>query len=371
MSYPFMEIPIEAPILSRCGYKPNEVVNHLQKALRDAGAHSTARCIHLAADLVCSGGLLSLFKLLWEYALINVGLGSPRVFLYLAQRMKEIEAIAKELPDEMAYSNEKFQIRIGEIILVLREAPTRSVVPWPKVSVETHDAGWIRGAVVDPVTESAALRLTWKPEGDFSLLRTAGGQISKAINEGSTERALFWVKWLLEEDAILRKSQKGAALSTIERGPATLNSKARTEASYFILHLYSEIYKELARKQLIRMHDEFRSLIELWNTPPKGLSGSAKKQVLTILTQILTEVPRWKVPAAPGLIKDPIQLSNAVKQVPVFFKEVLAYDSPKQVHKLEKAFKQKAATEKPAAKKVDGPMTKEEAFDRAFELYMK
>jgi len=370
MSYPFMDNIVEQPVLSRCGYKPNEVVNHLQKALQDAGAHSTARCLHLAADLVCSGGIVSLLKLLWEYALLHIGIGSPRVFIYLAQRIKEIEAIMKTLPDEMAYSNETFQIRVGEIILVLREAPTRSIVPWPKVSTETHDEGWIRGAAIDPITESAAVRLTWKPEGDFSILRTAGGQISKAINEGSTDRALFWVKWLLEEDAIIRKNQKGA-LTTIERGPANLSSRSRTEASFFILHLYSEIYKELARKQMIRMHEEFRSLIELWNMPPKGLSGSAKKQILTILTQILTEVPRWKVPAATGLIKDPIQLSNAVKQVPVFFREVLSYDSPKQTGKLEKAFKNRGASDKPVAKKASAALTQMEAYDKAFELYLK
>jgi hypothetical protein len=369
MSFPFMENIVDQPILSRSGYKPNEVVNSLQKSLQDASIHSTGKCLHLTADLVCSGGIDMLYKILWEYALLHVGIGSPRVFLYLQQRIKDVENILKSLPDDLAYSNETFQLRIGEIILVIRSAPTHSIIPWPKVSTETHDEGWLRGANIDPLTESAALRRTWKPEGDFSILRTAGAQISKAINDGSTERALFWVKWLLEEDVILRKNNRGP-LTTIERGPQTAPSKQRTEVSYFILHLYSEIYKELVQKQLIRMNDEFRSLIDLWNNPPKGISATSKRQILAILTQILTEVPRWKVPAAPGLIKDPIQLSNAVKQVPTFFKEVLSYQKPKDSHKLEKAFKHRAASEKPT-KKVTAALTQMEAFDKAFELYLK
>jgi hypothetical protein len=118
------------------------------------------------------------------------------------------------------------------------------------------------------------------------------------------------------------------------------------------------------------MNEEFKSLIMLWNNPPKGLSATSKRQILAILTQILTEVPRWKVPAAPGLIKDPIQLSNAVKQVPMFFKEVLSYQMPKDSHKLEKAFKHRGASEK-VVKKPTAAMSQMEAFDKAFELYLK
>ena len=238
----------EQPPRTRCGYPPNEVIASLEKVLPQTGAHSTGRALHFTADLVCSGGLYNLFRILWEYALIHIGLSSPRVFVYLKQRIHDIDSIMKTLPDETAYTSENFQVRVGELIIVLRDAPTRSAPPWPKVGIETHDEGWIRGAVTDPITESAALRRTWKPEGDFSILRTAGGQLSKAIGDGSTERALFWVKWLLEEDAIIRKRQKGGALTTIERGPATLSSRQRTEVSYFILSLYSEIYKELAAK---------------------------------------------------------------------------------------------------------------------------
>ena len=362
----------EQPPRTRCGYPPNEVILAFQKTLAESGVQATGRCIHYAADLICSGGINNVFRILWEYSLQHVGLASARIFVYLKQRIKEVEDILKTLPDETAYASQDFQLKVGELILVIRDAPTRSLTPWPKVNSETHDEGWIRGAVIDPVTESAALRRAWRPEGDMSLLRTAGAHISKAINEGSTERALWWVKWLLEEDVLLGKFQKGASLSTIERGPATLSVKQRKEVSFFIIHLYSEIYRELAGKGVVKMSEEFQSLLDLWKYTPKGIGGGHRKQILVILTQILTEVPKWKVPAAAALIKDPIYLSNAVKQVPKFFKEVLAYESPRRVTELAKALKSRggAVVQKKKAKPTDAATTKMEAYERAMEAYM-
>jgi hypothetical protein len=358
----------EDPVRTRCGYPPAEVIQSFTKALNEAGGTATGRILHFTADLVCSGGFNSFAKALWEFALNHIGIASPRIFVYLNQRMQEIMKMLKTLPDETAYSTEEFQIRIGELVLVLRDAPTKSVVPWPKVGPETHEEGWLRAIKTDTVTESAALRIVWKPEGDMGILRTAGNHLCKAINDGSVDKALFWVKWLIEEESIVHKLQKGASLSTIERGPATLASKARKDVTFFILHLYSEIYKELAAKGLVRMNEEFQSLLELWKDPPKGLGS--KKQILVILTQILAEVPKWKVPAAPALIKDPVYLSRAVRMVPKFFHEVLAYDSPKRSAELAKAFKTKGVIVKPKAKKAQGAMSQMEAFDRAMDAYM-
>lgn len=367
---PFMQEVPKTVIRTRCGYPPNEVLQSLIKTLSESGTVSTGRVLHFTADLICSGGLNSFIRVLWDYALVHIGIASPRVFVYLRQRTKDILTMMKTLPDETAYSTEEFQIRIGELILVLRDAPTRSIVPWPKVGPETHDETWIRSIKADMITESAALRIVWKPEGDMGILRTAGSYLCKAINEGSVDKALFWIKWLLEEDSIVRKLQKGASLSTIERGPAGLSARQRTDVSYFILELYGEIYKDLATKQLVRMHEEFNALMELWKDPPKGLGAGSKKHVLTIMTQILTEVPKWKVPAAIPLIKDPVFLARAVRMVPKFFHEVLSYDAPKSSTELVKAFKTKGTPHKAKEKPKTSAQSQMEAFDKAMEAYM-
>jgi hypothetical protein len=46
------------------------------------------------------------------------------------------------------------------------------------------------------------------------------------------------------------------------------------------------------------------------------------------MIQIITEVPRWKVPAAPSLVKDPIVLGRAIGQAELFYKEILVLPLP-------------------------------------------
>jgi hypothetical protein len=130
------------------------------------------------------------------------------------------------------------------------------------------------------------------------------------------------------------------------------------------------MYKEIAAKGLIRMNEEFQMLIDIWKAPPKGLGGGAKKQILILLTQILIEVPRWKVPAAEPLIKDPVYLSNAIKQVPKFFNEVLSYEIPHKIGELAKAFKTRTAAPVKARQKKGEALTQNDAYEKAIMAYI-
>lgn len=335
---------------TRCGYIPSECLKSFQKTLTEGGTIATGRCIHFAVDVVCSGALQLIIPIMWNHAICHIGIASPRIIVYLKKRIAELEDFMRRTPDETAYNTEEFQIRLGELILVLRDAPTRTLVAWPKVAPETHAAEWLRGAA--SATESAVLIKVWK-QGDSIILRKAGAELCKAITDGSTEKALFWIKWLFEEEVRIKKETKGATLTSVERG---VGKGQKSGAGLFILTLFGEIYKELAAKELVRMHEEFQGLLDAWR------SQSCRKQILALLTQILCEVPRWKVPAAPTLIKDPVAMSRAIREVPKFFREVLAYDPPK--HSVIKAFKAKEAKK---VKKVEP--TQIDAFDRALEDY--
>lgn len=351
---------------TRCGYEPHESVRAFEKALTQAGALSTGRALHFAADIVSSGGIDAFIKAIWDFAISHIGLASPRIFVYLKKRIEDILEMLKRLPDEEAYKSEEFQVRIGELVLVIRDAPTRTAVPWPKVGAETHFEGWIRAVAAAPQT--AVLNRVWKAEGDSPVLKTAGAELCKAITDASIEKALFWIKWLFEEEAKTRKEMKGATLTTYDRAPA--GTKHKAGVAFFILALYGEIYKELAGKQLVRMHEEFQSLLDIWKSGDKLIQGGARKQVLTVLTQILCEVPRWKVPAAPTLIKDPVAMSQAIKQVPKFFREVMAYDPPTASVALVKAFRSRGkAPVAPKVKKGEVAEAKMDAFDKAMEDY--
>lgn len=332
----------EKILLTRSGYNPHEIRKTLEKTMIQNGALATGKALHYTADIVLSGGVDIVMQLLWEYALFHIGIASPRIFVYLKSRVREVCNLLKRLPDEQAYATEEFQVRVAELLLVIREAPTRTALSWPKSGEETHSEGWLRAA--SGATETAALRKVWRADGDTAVLRTAGAELCKAIGDGSTQKALFWIQWILDEEARQKKATKGGGLTTIDRGnPGQGTARTRPGAGLFMVAVFGEIYKELAAKQLVRMHEEFQTLTELYKGGDAYLQGRAKKQILGLLAQILCEVPRWKVPAAPALIKDPVAMSQAIKQSPRFFKEVLAYDPPKNQLALVKAFKSKAA----------------------------
>jgi hypothetical protein len=332
---------------------------------------AAGRALHFGADVACSGGLDYLIRSLWEYAICHIGIASPRIFVYLKKRAEEIQAMMRTLPDEQAYRMEEFQIRVGEMILTVREAPARTITPWPKVGPETHVQGWLQTVAAAPETE--VVRRVWKSDGDMDVLRIVGAEICKAVGDGSTEKALFWIKWLFEEEVRLKKEVQGGTLTTVDRGGGSGKASAGGKgAGFFVLALYAETYKELMARGTVRMHEEFQTLLDLWRNADKRVQGGAKKQILSVLTQVLCEVPRWKVPAAPALIKDPVALTATIRQVPQFFREVLAYDPPQAGAAVVKAFKARGKVDAAAvakAKKGEGMAAKMDAFDAALEAY--
>jgi hypothetical protein len=148
-----------------------------------------------------------------------------------------------------------------------------------------------------------------------------------AVMEGALEKALFWVRWLQEEDVILQK-KVGGGLTTMERGPPHLTSKQRKNPAFFLCVVAAEVYKEYAAKGLVRLHEEFQTLLDLYRSADKLFGAARRQDALILMIQIITEVPRWKVPAAPSLVKDPIVLGRAIGQAELFYKEILALPLP-------------------------------------------
>lgn len=315
--------PEKPPILTRSGYEVGEAFHAYQTALSEQGATAIGRAFHFAAELICSGGLDLWIKASWDHAIFHVGLASPRVFVYLKKRISELGALVKRLPHETLYKDEEFQTRISEAILILNGCPRRSSLKWPPVDTTTHADAWLYKIKSAP--EVAAVTRIWKQSVDMDEMRFAAYEIVKCCSEFATEKALFWVRWLLEEDSLVRKNNQGVGLTTMERGPAHLSGKKRTDIGYYLLGVLAEVYKELAAKQLIRMHEEFQTLIDIWRSHEISLTQKQRREILGIMILIVAEVPRWKVPAAPALVKDPVQLSRAVGQGYRFFDEVLVY----------------------------------------------
>ena len=346
---------------TRCGYKPSECVSAFEKNLTESGGSATGKCLHFGADLICSGGLITLFKILWDYSMNHINIGSVRVFMYLKTRMKEIDDLVKTYPDETLYSREDFQLKIGEIILILHDAPKHPKLTWPKVGSETHDETWLKNATSAPNTE--IVNKVWKSDGDMIVLKYVGNELCKCLVDQSFERALFWIKYTFEEEARVKKENSKASLTTVDRGGK------HGGAGYYFLNIFAEYYKELAKKNQIRMHEEFQTILDIYKLQDIRINNSFKKNLLGLCVKILCEVPRWKIPAANPLIKDPIVLSRAVSQTPKFFTEVLQYPSVNSTN-MNKLLKNKGKAEK---KKDVKKLSMEEqfaAFDNAMLLYM-
>lgn len=360
----------EKEIRTRSGYKPAECLKAFQTAMNESGLVATGRALHFSADLVCSGGYDVWIRAIWDFAIDHIGIGSLRIFVYLKKRIGELDAMVSRIDEDALYKDDEFQTRVTEIIFVIRECPRRSRTPWPKVGAETHRDGWLK-AVSTNATETEVIRKVYKTGSDLYPLHASSCELLKAVSEGATEKALFWVRWILDEDHRLRKENKGSGLSTLDRGPATLRGKNKSEACYYLQQLFGEAYKEYAARQMIRMNEEFQALIDLFRGADPRISAKGRKDILALMVQILCEVPRWKVPAAPALIKDPVVLSRTISQSGNFFKEVLVEPKVNLGGKGRAIFKGKETSKlRDKLKKANTMEDQMEAYEAAMNAYL-
>ena len=309
-------------ITSRRGYLLKDLSRSFQQSLGESGSVAIGKLIHYTADMVASGGLSLLEKLCWEYAYDHIGIASPRIFHYLNRKFRELnEKFGKLLLDVFCKTIE-IQQQIIEIVLILQLCPKKTKSKYPTIPVDSHNNDeWLRGVL--RTTDKASVRKVWNHSKDMEQMLHAGNEMVYAITEGASERALFWVKWLIEEDAIVKK-QHGSHLSTTERGPAGVSNKIGM--GYYIISILAEVYKEFAEKGMIRMHEEFQSLLDIYRA--SDIPQKRKMDTIGIMVHLLTDVPKWKVPAAPSLVTDQATLERIVSQSSVFFNEVLSLPAP-------------------------------------------
>ena len=341
----------EPDIVSRKGYILKDLARAFQNSLGESGPISTGKLIHYTADMVCSGGLPLWQKLCWDYAYDHIGVASPRIFHYLWRKFREIKEASVKLTFDIFCKNRAIQELITEIVLILQGCPKKTKSKMPSVPSETHEnEDWLRSVL--RTTDKAAVRKVWQRNTDLEQMLHAGNEMVFAITEGATERALFWVKWLIEEDSIVRK-RFGQGLTTLERGPPGLKPQQKTSVGYYMINICSEVYKEFAEKGMVRMHEEFQALLDIYRASDTG--QKRKMDTIVLMVQILTDVPRMKVPAAPTLVSDPGSMVRIVSQSESFFREVLAMPlPPKLLPPTVTGLKQKKAKEP----------TKEEALQK-------
>lgn len=313
-------------IRTRSGYIVIDVVRSFKVSLEQSGAVATGKSLHHTVDLICSGCFDLWQKILWEYCLDHVGIASPRIFWFLNRRFTDLNNAWNKLPAEQFYRTNEYQKAITECLLIVRSCPRRPALKMPRVPPECHNEEWVKGATMS-APSSAPVGRVFKQSHDLSILRRIGDEFAKACADGATEKALWWLKWCFEEEAIVKK-ETGGSLSNLDRGPSLWPNKYRSHVGFYFVNLLVEIYKELSPKVGLRMSEEFQAILNLYSIPNKKLTSRRRFELLSLAIQIVCEVPRWKVPAAPALVSDPVALDRATHHAESFFREVLIYDPP-------------------------------------------
>ena len=338
-------------VKTRFGYSAKECVKSLQAVLTETGATASGKALHYSADLLCSGGFEIWLRLMWSFVFQNIHVSSLRIFIYLQQRTQDLEGRLNALELEEVYKSTEFQHRASEIVLIIQTLPKQSKIIWPKVSEETHDPVWLQ--TVPNSRESDAVNKVWSSQHDQPIMRFMGNHILAACEEVNVQKALFWLKWLFDEDKRVRHQNKGIATLTTNRRVGTGSGKPdKAEIGYYVAAVLAEAYKDLARRGLVRMHEEFQMLIDLWRGKQARLSSKQRQECLALMILVIAEVPRWKVPAAQPLIKDPTIMSRAVQQSSRFFQEILS--KPPVPSILPKDIVQKISKQKTKTKVVQG-----------------
>ena len=317
---------VEPEYQSRKGYYLKDLARSFMQSLSETGAAASGKLLHYTADFICSAGLPLWQKLAWDYAFDHIGIASPRIFLYLMRRFKDIDDMNSRLPFEVFCNNIQVQQHTAEVVLVLQGCPKKTRIKPPPIPPETHENEMWLSSVLR-ASDKASVRKVWSASQDNPVMLHVANEMVAEISDGAIEKALYWMRYLLEEDA-LSKKKFNVGLSTSDRGPATLPNKQRTAVGFYICSVLAEVYKELAERGQVRLHEEFQTLLDLYRATDGSIPTKHKINCLILMIQILCEVPRWKVPAAPSLVSDPKVLHRALSASHQFYKEIMGYPMP-------------------------------------------
>jgi hypothetical protein len=345
----------EHEIISRMGYPLKDLARSFTQVLSESGPIATGKVLHYTADMITSGGLLLWEKLIWDYSYEHIGVASPRIFLYLNKKFRELEDMGRKTAFDAFCKTPLVQETAAEIALIVQDCPKRTKTKYPSVPPDTHEnEEWLRSVL--QTTDRTVVRRVWQRNTDLDPMLHAANEMIYAITGGATERALFWVKWLIEEDNLLRK-KFGQGLTTMERGPAHLKPQQKASVGYYLINVLAECYKEMSEKGMMRMHQEFQALLDLYRSSDSMNTHKRRMDTIAIMVQLLTDVPKWRVPASPSLVKDTTVLQRAVSQAPSFFQEVLKYPLPAKLLPAKvSGLKQKKAKDPSKAEKLQAQL---------------
>ena len=318
--------------VSRKGYDLKDLVSSFFNNLDIRNSSGIGKIMHYTADMICSGGILIWQKLCWDYTFEHIGVANPRIFPYLLGQFRKLNIYHVKYPLDSFCRIKDVQRQSMEVVLIIQGCIRKPKIKMPSVPANSHDnENWLHSNVHLSAIQvpHMAVRRTWHSTYDKRQSLCGGNELVYACLEGVTERALFWMKWLTEEDNIHRKKYS-TGITSMERGPANLTTKQRTSIGMYICYILEEIYKDIAERRLINMSDEFKCLADIYKGSDPCITARRKSGCLVTMIQILTEVPKWKNPISPPLTKNIQNITTISIQSEIFFKEILVLPLPQK-----------------------------------------
>lgn len=322
----------EPEYVSRKGYSLKDLVCSFLNNMNEHNTSGAGKLMHYTADMLCSGGILLWQRLCWDFAFENIGIANPMIFPFLQNSFRKLNTYYSKYPLDTFCRIQEIQKQNMETVLILQMCQRKPKIKMPSIPLNTHDnPSWLQSNTHMSVVQvpHRAVRKIWHSSYDTQQALYGGNELAYACLEGSVERALFWMKWMTEEDTIHRKKY-GTGLTTMERGPESMARKQRGSIGLYICFILSELYKDFVERALIRMNEEFHSLFNIYSGTDSCITARRKTTCLVIMIQILTEVPKWKEASSPPLIKDKLEISMLTAQSEIFFREILSLPIPRK-----------------------------------------
>ena len=349
--------------LSRRGYILRDLTSSFFSNLDECNPTSTGKIIHYTADLLCSGGIQAWQKMCWSYAFDCIGIANPRIFPYLQKSFRRLNTYYAKYPLDMFCTTPEIQKQSVEVVLTLQGCSRRSRIKLPTIPQITHDnADWLKSNVRSlSALPPVPVRKVWNNTQDTGQALYGANEMTYACLEGNTERALFWMKWLIEEDR-LHKKKYGTNIVQLERGPSHLPSKQRASIGFYICAILVEIYKNIHERGILKMNEEFQTIVDIYYGADPCINSRIKTICIILMIEIMSDVPKWKLSSSPQLVKNPDLVSRMSSNSRSFFTEILSLPNPRKPIPLS------AATTVKKGKISKNKSTKEEQLELADKL---
>jgi hypothetical protein len=183
---------VEFKKISFCGYTKKDLFSALKKQLEKRDPITITKW---ACEAHVSGWVAELFELYESYAVQHIGIGNPKLYLYLSQRREEVRRLIQGKQSFVQTQNDpKMRYIITEIPLVLIQSQRRPIPKLQKFKEEDLD----HTRMIDRLMFYGKdyQKEYWHDDDDPPSLKGVFNEFIGSIRARHLDSVLFWLSWI-------------------------------------------------------------------------------------------------------------------------------------------------------------------------------